>query len=115
MTENNEKIKGMRRSSKFKSIRKDLLEQLEINGVTSEFYLDLVEDYMTMWIHKCLLKEDIEERGVSVEWNNGGGQRGFKKNESIAEFNKTNAQMLKLLDDLGIKPSPSEENEDDDL
>jgi phage terminase small subunit len=30
---------------------------------------------------------------------------GMKRNESIAELNKTNAQMLKILNELGLKPS----------
>ena len=33
-------------------------------------------------------------------------QSGYKKNESIAELNKTNAQMLKILSELGLKARP---------
>ena len=36
-------------------------------------------------------------------YNNGGGQSGMKKNEAVEMFNKTNAQMLKLLAELGLK------------
>ena len=38
----------------------------------------------------------------------------LKKNDSIAELNKTSAQMLKILNDLGIKPSPLDNGDDDD-
>ena len=50
-----------------------------------------------------LLIADIQKRGTIVEYNNGGGQSGYKKNEAVDMFNKTNAQMLKLLSELGLK------------
>lgn len=68
-------------------------------------YRDLVEDYMKFWDFKNMLQEDIEERGVSIYWCNGGGQEGYKKNESIAELLKVNKQMLTILYDLGIRAS----------
>ena len=52
---------------------------------------------------KILLIADIQKRGTIVEYNNGGGQSGYKKNEAVDMFNKTNAQMLKLLSELGLK------------
>ena len=88
-------------------IKKDLVNQLEKNGVHGNHYLDLIDDYMSMWGIKNELIKDIRERGVQVEWNNGGGQAGVKKNDSIAELNKTNAQMLKILNDLDLKASRS--------
>lgn len=86
-------------------IKKDLLDQLERNGVYGRHYLDLVNDYMSLWEIKNKLIRDIKDRGVSVYWCNGGGQEGYKKNDSISELNKTNAQMLKILNELGLKPS----------
>ncbi|MGR5963521.1 P27 family phage terminase small subunit [Bacillus cereus] len=55
---------------------------------------------------------DIEERGVVVEWSNGKQQE--EKNESIGELDKTNAQMLKLLAELGLKATEVEVGEDDE-
>ena len=94
-------------------IKKDLLDQLERNGVYGKHYLDLINDYMSLWDIKNKLIEDIKKRGVSVYWCNGGGQEGYKKNDSIAELNKTNAQMLKILNELGLKPSRSDGDQDD--
>lgn len=94
-------------------IKKDLIDQLDRNGVYGKYYLDLVNDYMAMWEIKNKLIKDIKERGVSVYWCNGGGQEGYKKNDSIAELNKTNAQMLKILNELGLKPSRSDGDPDD--
>lgn len=88
-------------------IKKDLIDQLERNGVFGSHYLDLINDYMALWEIKNKLIKDIKERGVSIKWNNGGGQEGFKKNDSIAELNKTNAQMLKILSELNLKAGSS--------
>ena len=89
-------------------IRNDLVDQLERNGVIGNQYQDLIDDYMALWGVKNNLIMDIRARGVSVPWNNGGAQSGFKKNESIAELNKTNAQMLKILNELGLKAKKTE-------
>jgi len=89
-------------------IKQDLLDQLERNGVYGKYYIDLVYDYMSLWEIKNKLIQDIKKRGVSVP-----GMHGMKKNESITELNKTNAQMLKILNELGLKPSRSDGDPDD--
>lgn len=94
-------------------IKKDLLEQLEKKGATQKFYISLIDDYLALWDMKNKLIEDIKERGVSIEWNNGGGQNGRKKNDSIAELNKTNAQMLKILSELGLRGADVKIEEDE--
>ena len=93
-------------------IKEDLLKQLETNGTYGKHYVDLIDDYMALWDIKNRLIEDIKIRGVSVAWNNGK-QEGMKKNDSISELNKTNAQMLKLLSELGLKPLPKADDYDD--
>lgn len=108
-------VKDLKNSEKYNKIRQDLLDQLDRNGTYGEQFKDLVEDYMAFWITKTLLIEDINKRGVSVKYNNGGGQSGYKKNDSIAELNKTNAQMLKLLNELSIKATVENSGDDDDL
>ena len=95
-------------------IKKDLVEQLERKGVYGRHYLDLINDYMALWEIKNQLIKDIKERGVSIPWQNGPNQRGHKKNDSISELNKTNAQMLKILNELGLKAEPLEEIDDGD-
>lgn len=95
-------------------IKKDLIDQLERKGVYGRHYLDLINDYMALWDIKNELIKDIKERGVSIKWQNGPEQWGYKKNDSIAELNKTNAQMLKILSELGLKAEPLEEIDDGD-
>ena len=108
-------VKKLKESEKYEAIRKDLLDQLDRNGIYGKQFKDLVEDYISLWIVKNLLIDDIKSRGVSIKWNNGGGQNGYKKNDSVGELNKTNAQMLKLLNELGIKATVADSGDDDDL
>ena len=100
-------------AAKKTEIKNDLIDQLERKGIFGKHYLDLINDYMALWDIKNKLIKDIKDRGVSVKWTNGpinpetgeAAQSGYKKNESISELNKTNAQMLKILNELGLKAS----------
>ena len=109
------KVKTYMESERYAEIRQDLLEQLERNGTTGKYYTDLVEDYMAFWVDKRLLTDDIQTRGVTVTYNNGGGQSGKKRNDSIADKIKVSVQMLNILNALGIKPAQAEGDEDDPL
>ncbi len=84
-------------------IKNDLLEQLKEKNATQFHYCELVNDYLSMWEISKKLKMDIKKRGVSVKYNNGGGQSGYKKNDSVAELVKVNNQMLKILSELGLR------------
>jgi len=100
--------------SKKIQIKQDLLDQLERNGIYGQHYIDLVNDYISMWEIKNKLIKDIKEKGVSVKYQNGENQWGYKKNDSVRELTNVNNQMLRLLDSLGLKPSKFEAEEDDD-
>ena len=99
----NAKTKRYLESERYAEIRQDLLDQLERNGTTGSYYVDLVNDYMDLWVTKSLLVDDIQRRGVNVKYNNGGGQTGMKKNDSVEQRIKVNAQMLRMLSEIGIK------------
>lgn len=99
--------------NRFLLIKECLLRQLEDNNSIELQYKDLVNDYMSLWKIKNSLIEDIENRGVTVPWSNGKVQSGHKKNESISELLKTNAQMLKILNELNLKPFVIKDNDDD--
>ena len=101
--ESSEEVKKITRTKKYKEIEMDLRLQMESNGTIGKQFDDLIDDYMTMYVTKCLLSDDIKKRGTIVRYDNGGGQFGHKKNEAVDMFNKTNAQMLKLLGELGLK------------
>jgi hypothetical protein len=102
-------------SRKYKTVRKDLLEQLKCRGADTPAFIDLVEDYMSLWLTKELLRTDIENTGIRVAYDNGGGQKGYKDNPSIERQIKVNAQMLKLLSELNIKTSNVMSEVEDEL
>ena len=94
---------------KYVRIKSDLMDQMERNQTYGEHFEDLLNDYMSLYEIK-----NIEKRGVTVEYNNGGGQKGIKKNDSIEQLLKANTQMLKILDALGIKAVQETDGEFDD-
>lgn len=110
----------MMKTDKYKRTRRNieasLRKQSEENGIIQAHYSDLINDYMSMWDVKNKLIADIDERGVTVEVQNGRSVNR-KKNDSVTELNKTNAQMLKLLSELGLDASKveKEDNESDDV
>lgn len=113
-TEKQKEFEKILRSKSAKKIKKNMIDQLQRAGNDNEFYMDLVNDYMDMYATKQLLVEDIKERGVRVSYDNGGGQKGYKKNESVEQRLKVNAQMLKLLSELRLTPSYNEGGDEDE-
>lgn len=107
--------KIFKKSKKYKAVRSDLLDQLKCRGADTPAFCDLVEDYMSLWLTKELLRTDIENTGIRVPYDNGGGQKGYKDNPSIERQIKVNAQMLKLLSELDIKTGNIMSEVDDEL
>lgn len=103
----------IKRTKAYRKIKESLIDQLERSGNDTPYYLDLVDDYMKMYIVKELANADIVENGVSVEWKNSPTQYGRKKNDSVDQILKTNQQMTKLLDMLGIKPETGYEDDEE--
>ena len=95
-------------------IKQDLIDQLERRGVYGQHYLDLINDYMALWDIKNDLISDIKERGVTVKYQNGANQWGYKKNDSVTELTKVNAQMLKILSELGLRAVDFEVDADEE-
>ncbi|WP_430508354.1 P27 family phage terminase small subunit [Rossellomorea marisflavi] len=92
-----------------KRIEADLLNQLKERDIGGEHFLDLIQDYLSMWDLKNKLIDDIEEEGTKI-----AGMHGPKSNPAIGDLNKTNAQMLKILSELGLKASPNDDGDEDD-
>lgn len=101
------------KNTKRNEIRLSLREQLQDKNVTGEHFYDLVEDYMSLWDIKNSLIADIKLRGVNVEYNNGGGQQGYKRNDSLGELNKINASMVKILQFMKITTDEVSDDDDD--
>lgn len=97
-----------------KRIKNDLISQLEERGLEKKsHYVSLVDDYCRLWEVKDMLFEDISTRGVNVPYNNGGGQQGYKRNDSVSELTRVNAQMLKILSELGLRGADIEAKEEE--
>jgi hypothetical protein len=92
----------LKKSKKYKGIKRDLTEFLKANSSFTPVFSDLIDDYMSLWVTKELLRIDIEVEGVKSRYNNGGGQEGDKVNPSIDKLRQTNQQMLKILQEVGM-------------
>ena len=96
-------------------IKEDLLNQLESLGKYDAFNIDMVEDYMTLYDLKRKVKKDIVDHGLRYKTTNGNGFEIEKPNESVLNFAKINTQMLKILNDLGLKEPSSNPGDEDGL
>ena len=97
-----------------KEMRDSLLEQLRLQNKTSDFYEDLVNDYMDYWSLKKKLIADIRKKGLRYETVNGNGITVEKPNESVNNLPKITAAMLKILNDLNLKEPLSNSTLEDD-
>lgn len=98
------------------SIKEDLKSQLISQGKFGRQFDDMVEDYLYLVDLKERLKNDIDENGIRYKNTGGNGFTSFKPNESCERLLKTNAQMLKILQDLDLKaPDEGGGDEGDDL
>lgn len=99
------------------SIKEDLKNQLLSQNKFGKHFDDMIEDYLYFFELKERLKFDIDINGIRYKTTGGNGFTTFKANESVERLQKTNAQMLKILQDLELK-APEEgpkEGEGDDL
>lgn len=97
-----------------KQIRESLIKQLELRGMSADFYKDLIDDYVYYWSLKKNLIADIRKKGLRYEMTNGNGIDVEKPNESVVNLQKTTATMLKILTDLKLKePIPEPEQPTD--
>ena len=97
-----------------KEVKDSLLEQLRLQNKTSDFYSDLVNDYMEYWSLKKKLISDIRKMGLRYETVNGNGIRVEKPNESVTNLPKITTAMLKILSDLNLKEPLSDSSPEDD-
>ena len=94
-------------------IKESLLEQLRLQNKTSDFYLDLVSDYMDYWSLKKKLITDIRKKGIRYDTVNGNGIKVEKPNESVTNLPKITTAMLKILNDLNLKEPLSNSSAED--
>lgn len=96
-------------------IKEDLLFQLQTLNKIGKFYTDLVDDYIYFYQLKRKLQSDIRTNGIRYKQVNGNGIVVDKPNESILNLTKINSQMLKILNDLGLKEPQLDDYDGEDL
>lgn len=95
-------------------IKESLIKQLELRGMSADFYKDMIEDYVYYWSLKKKLISDIKQKGLRYKTINGNGVEVEKANESVVNLQKTTATMLKILADLKLKnPVPEPQSSSD--
>ena len=103
--------------NKKQAIKEDLQNQLISQNKFGKQFDDMIDDYIYLVELKEILQHDIDLNGIRYKTTGGNGFTTYKPNESCERLLKTNAQMLKILQDLELK-SPDEgpkEGEGDDL
>lgn len=106
---------NIKNTKKYKDIKKSLLDILEKSNNDTPYFENLIEDYMALYETKEKAKAEIEDKGVMVKYQNGKNQSGYKKNDMIEVSLKVNAQMIKILDKLGINANGDLGFDDDEL
>ncbi len=91
------------RKKEYKQLKKDMLNDLESRGLIAKQYVDKVEEYMRLWCWLQMLNEDIMERGVYIEYQNGSAQKGTTDNKSLGIAARISGQMLNIWSALGFR------------
>ena len=99
---------------KKEEIKNDLQNQLLKQGKFGKHFDDMIEDYLYLVDLKERLKYDINVNGIRYLSTGGNGFRTYKPNESCERLLKTNAEMLKILQDLELKTPDKDESGDDE-
>lgn len=108
------------RTKEYRSLKRDMLDDLELRGLVGRQYIDKVEEYMKLWCWFQMLNKDVITRGVFVEYSNGATQRGTTENKSISIGTRVSAQMSNIWSALGFREQatsskPQSGGEDDEL
>ena len=85
-----------------KEVEKSLKEQLTAKGADIDLFNDQIQDYMIMWDLKEMLKDDIQENGLRLNYLTANGGFAEKDNPSVKQMPLINKQMLMLLKQLDI-------------
>ena len=95
MTAVKNKAEKYAKTKEYDEIKSALMVQ--VGGEFAQPYdTDLVDTYMDLWCHQQMLIDDVNTRGVYVTYDNGGGQKGSKRNDSLQDEIKVTTQMLNI-------------------
>lgn len=91
-------------------VKKWLLNQLELKKARTPCFEDMVYRYVSLLETLNEIEKAIEEQGVLVPCS-----AGIKDNPCIKQQVSINAQMQKVLQQLGISPDSIVSDTDDEL
>ena len=91
------------RTRDFRDLKKEMIDDLTARGLISKPYMDKVDEYMSLWCLSRMLEEDIADRGVYIEYQNGANQKGTTDNKSVEKLVRVSAQKLSIWTALGFK------------
>lgn len=119
-TETETKTTNWERTKAYKELYAALKDDLESRGAVGSQYEDLVKTYMTLWVIRNELQEDIRKRGVVITYQNGTKQQGVTNNKSVEKLVRVSTQMLQIWTTLGYKDQVkngcvADPDEDDEL
>lgn len=108
------------KKAEYTELKQDLLDDLDARGLIGRQFTDKVEEYMSLWCIFQMLREDVNTRGVSVEYSNGTAQKGVTDNKSLPMMTRVSSQMLNIWTALGFKElasssRPQPAGDDDEL
>ena len=100
------KIKKEITDKSAKLLFRKVLEAFELRyGEADDVVIHLANDIALLEQKKGFYEEDIETRGVMVEWQNGREQSGFREHPLLKEVPKLIEQQRKLLNELKLTPA----------
>lgn len=116
------KKKDWPRTSAYKDMKNQMIDDLKAAGIHNAYFLDKVDRFMSLWVQSKTLEEDLAERGIRVEYQNGS-QRGETDNKSLDRLMKVYDRMDELHRQLGYQETVkhgkqtaarNSDNDDDD-
>lgn len=87
----------------YEVLKNDMLDDLSLRGLVGAQYIDKVDEYMRLWCYLQMLNEDIINRGVYIEYQNGANQKGTTDNKSVSMATRVSSQMLNIWSALGFR------------
>lgn len=97
------KTRAFARTKEYTDLRQSILDALTARGMDTPASRAQLDEYMTFWVRRKQLQEDVEKRGVVVTDERGR----TTENRSVSLEIQVSRQMLAIYQSLGLKPVPS--------
>lgn len=109
MAENRKK--DWSRTKAYKEMRDQIIADLSASGLDNAYFRDLVNRFMQLWCCSKELEEDISNRGIRVEYQNGS-QYGQTDNKSLDRLMRVYGMMNKFHQQFGYREVAAQSRKD---